>query len=120
MCIFTNVDPEDTLALLNHASGKSYELTDLLLAGERAWNLKRVINFGLGLRRCNDNLPAVFLKLHTDFTEESKTTVPDFNAMMNAYYYARGWNPKSGYPVREKLESLNLIWTIKDQTAGSL
>jgi aldehyde:ferredoxin oxidoreductase len=120
MCIFTNVDPEDTLALLNHASGKSYELTDLLLAGERAWNLKRVINFGLGLRRCNDNLPAVFLKLHTDFTEESKTTVPDFNAMMNAYYHARGWNPKSGYPVREKLESLNLGWTIKDQTAGSL
>ena len=31
-----------------------------------------------------------------------------FDKMLKAYYTARGWDPGTGHPTREKLESLSL------------
>jgi aldehyde:ferredoxin oxidoreductase len=111
MCIFANVPPENLTELINAAVGLELSVDDMLKIGERGWNLKRVINNRLGLKRENDKLPKGFSKPYED--DESEY-VPDFSAMLDEYYHVRGWDSVSGYPDREKLDELNLSWTADD------
>jgi len=108
MCFFANVPPETVLDLVSAANGKQYTLDSLLQAGERGWNLKRAINNRLGLTRANDKLPKTLLEPYLD--GGSAGYVIPFEEMLNAYYAARGWDVDTGYPSREKLESLGLEW----------
>jgi aldehyde:ferredoxin oxidoreductase len=108
MCFFANVPPETVLDLVSAANGKQYTLDSLLQAGERGWNLKRAINNRLGLTRANDKLPKALLEPYLD--GGSAGYVIPFEEMLNAYYAARGWDVDTGYPSREKLESLGLEW----------
>jgi aldehyde:ferredoxin oxidoreductase len=79
----------------------------LLTCGERGFNLKRVINHRLGLKREHDTIPAAFRKPYLDSEDGF---APDFEAMLLAYYAARGWDPETGRPSKEKLEALGLSW----------
>lgn len=110
MCLFGNIDPEAVLNLVNLACNTNHSLEDLMIIGERGWNLKRMINHRLGLTRANDRLPKPLLQPLED--GGSAGFVPDFNGMMEAYYLARGWNPETGFPLKKKLESLGLGWTL--------
>jgi aldehyde:ferredoxin oxidoreductase len=110
ICIFGNVPPATVADLVNSASGSNYSLTDLMNCGERAWNLKRVINHRMGLTGANDVLPKPFLRPLPD--GGSAGFVPDFESMMKAYYTARDWNPDTGFPTDRKLKSLGLEWTL--------
>jgi aldehyde:ferredoxin oxidoreductase len=112
MCIFGNVPPGEVVALINAGCGLNWEIEDLLLAGERAWNLKRVINNRLGLRRENDRLPKELLKPLAD-GGAAGYQVP-FEAMLKAYYQVRGWDWKTGFPSKEKLRMLGLEFAIED------
>ena len=108
MCIFANVPPISVLDLVNAAMGQKYALDELLKAGERGWNLKRVINNRLGLTAANDKLPKALL---APFSEGgSAGYVIPFQEMLRAYYIARGWDAKTGYPSQEKLDELGLDW----------
>jgi aldehyde:ferredoxin oxidoreductase len=89
-------------------------LEDLLESGGRGWNLKRVINNRLGLRGADDKLPQALLVPYDDAEKVGGQFVPDFPAMLEAYYAARGWDPRTGYPKIEKMESLGLGWAVKD------
>jgi aldehyde:ferredoxin oxidoreductase len=116
LCFFANVPPENILELVNAACGLSWTVGDLLRCGERAWNLKRVINHRLGLRRANDKLPKPLREPYPD--GGSAGFVPDFETMLTAYYAARGWDPATGYPTRQKLSNLGLDWVIADLYPG--
>ncbi len=118
MCIFANVPPESIVELINTACGLDWGIDDLLQAGERAWNLKRVINNRLGLTRENDRLPKPLLKPYSDDMEQEASLVPDLEAMLEAYYQARGWDPNTGYPTIGKLKELSLDWLIEDLWSG--
>ena len=111
LCKFANVPPPDLRELINLATGQDYTFTDLLRTGERAWNLKRIINYHFGMRKADDNLPKRFLQPYHDYGEDSISIVPDFQEMLEAYYHARGWIPETAYPSREKLVQLDLEWT---------
>jgi aldehyde:ferredoxin oxidoreductase len=108
MCYFANVSPKTIKELIDAATGRNYTLEDLLSVGERAWNLKRVINNRLGLNRKNDRLPKSLLK---PFKEggSSGYRVP-FDEMLQAYYAVRGWDFDTGCPSDEKLAELGLDW----------
>lgn len=108
MCIFANVPPQSVQALINAATGQNYDLMELLQVGERGWNLKRVINNRLGLRRANDKLPKTLLKPYPD--GGSAGYLIPFEEMLNAYYVARHWDPQTGFPSAEKLNALGLDW----------
>jgi aldehyde:ferredoxin oxidoreductase len=108
MCIFANIPPPTLPQLVNAATGKRYTLETLLQAGERGWNLKRVINNRLGLSCKNDKLPKALLKPYPD--GGAAGYVIPFNEMLEAYYEARGWDPETGFPTREKLAALDLAW----------
>lgn len=110
MCLFGNIDPDAVVSLVNLACDTNLSLADLMITGERGWNLKRMINHRLGLTRVNDRLPKPLLQPLQD--GGSAGFVPDFSGMMEAYYLARGWNTETGIPSEEKLESLGLGWTL--------
>jgi aldehyde:ferredoxin oxidoreductase len=78
----------------------------MLRCGERGWNLKRAINIRMGLTRSNDKLPKALL---TPFPDGGSAGFkPDLPAMLSAYYAARGWDPETGKPTRERLLQLEL------------
>jgi aldehyde:ferredoxin oxidoreductase len=106
MCIFANTDPELQVKLINAACGLNWTTEDMLQCGERGWNLKRALNHRMGLTRANDKLPKALLKPFPD--GGSAGFVPDIQAMLSAYYEARGWDPETGKPTREKLSQLGL------------
>jgi aldehyde:ferredoxin oxidoreductase len=110
LCLFSNVSPESVLSLINTACGLNWTIKDMSRAGERGWNLKRAINNRLGLKRTNDKLPKTLLQPYADVHSESDSAVPEFDSMLEAYYAARGWDPDTGYPTREKLIELGLDW----------
>ena len=113
MCFFANVPPEVVLSLINRACGLDWQIADMQRCGERGWNLKRVINHRLGLTQANDTLPQPLLRPYAD-AQPGEGFAPDFEAMLAAYYQARGWDPATGYPSQEKLQELGLEWVIED------
>jgi len=112
MCLFANVSPKMHIALVNAACGLDWKIEDMMRAGERAWNLKRVINHRMGLTRANDRLPQALLRPYGD--GGSAGFKPDLAGMLSAYYTARKWDPKTGRPTREQLFALNLSEAAKD------
>jgi aldehyde:ferredoxin oxidoreductase len=92
--------------MLNAATGWELELSDLLPLGERAFNLKRVLNGKLGLTAQNDRLPKLLLQPLPG--DEVETRVPDMEVLLPAFYRARGWDPQTGMPRPEKLQELGL------------
>ena len=112
MCIFANTDPELQVKLINAACGLDWTLEDMMLCGERGWNLKRAINNRMGLTRANDRLPKAMLQPFPD--GGSAGYVPDIEGMLLAYYEARGWDPDTGKPSRTKLQQLRLDGVAQD------
>lgn len=112
MCIFANVEPIEQVKLINAACGLDWTVADMMKAGERAWNLKRAINNRMGLNASNDKLPKALLEPAPD--GGSAGFVPDLQAMLSAYYEARGWDKETGKPSREKLSELGLEDIAKD------
>ena len=98
--------------LINPACGVDWDIAEMMRAGERAWNLKRVINIRLGLTSANDTLPKPLLEPLPD--GGSAGYVINLSEMLDAYYEARGWDRKTGFPTKQKLESLNLDWVVEE------
>jgi aldehyde:ferredoxin oxidoreductase len=112
ICIFSNIPPDSLVELVNAACGYQWRLKDLLLAGERGWNLKRMINHRLGLTRSNDRLPKAMLTPYDDVSPHDQFA-PDIEEMLSVYYESRGWDPDTGIPTIQKLTELNLTWTVE-------
>jgi aldehyde:ferredoxin oxidoreductase len=106
MCIFANVPPSDTSKLILFATGYEYTLNDLLLLGERSWNLKRMINHRLSPAGINDSLPERFNVPLAEGGAAGYT--PPFKEMLLAYYDERGWDSDTGIPTANKLRKLGL------------
>lgn len=111
MCLFTNVEPQAVVDLVNAACGLDWTIAELLRSGERGWNLKRVINKRLGLKRSNDTLPKTLLQPYEDASGET-SAAPDLEKMLAAYYAPRGWDPLTGQPSTDKLNELSLDFTL--------
>jgi aldehyde:ferredoxin oxidoreductase len=82
-------------------------LDDLILAGERIFNLKRLLNLKLGLNPRRDE---VMPKLLTVPLADGPTDgfVPDWEMMLKEYYHYRDWDWDTGRPSPQKLAQLGL------------
>ena len=116
MCIFANISPQAQVDLINAACGLDWDVDEMMRCGERSWNLKRAINNRMELLRENDKLPKTFLEPYKEGGAEG-FGIP-FDEMLEAYYAARGWDPGTGRPTKEKLESLGLGEVAKDLWGG--
>ena len=113
ICLFSNLEPEMLVSLINAACRLDLNIGDALRCGERAWNLKRAINIRLGLRRENDRLPKSMLTPYPP-GGGSEGYVPPLDEMLQAYYAVRGWDILTGVPTREKLVELGMEWVTRD------
>ena len=92
--------------LVNAATGWDLTGDQLLLTGERLFNLKRVINNRLGVTRADDSLPRRLLtQARPSGTAEGK--LPNLGPILDEYYKVRGWLP-DGRPSQELLGKLGL------------
>jgi len=112
ICTFANIPPDELAELINLATGYNYNVNDLLQTGERGWNLKRFINNRLGVTREADRLPKALLRAYEDSNNDGNSVVPDFQAMLDAYYTQRDWDKSSGIPKPAKLQELGLEWML--------
>ena len=62
ICFFTVIDPNEVADLVAAATGEERSLEELILAGERAWNLKRLYNLRLGWNPAGEKLPKLLLQ----------------------------------------------------------
>ena len=106
VCFFAVIPAGTLVSLLSAASGHAWTIEEMMTVGERAWNLKRVYNGRLGLRRSNDKLPKLLLQALPDGGQLGN--VPDMETLLCEYYAARGWDADSGLPTQAKLTQLGL------------
>lgn len=100
------VGPQLLAEWANLALGWEWDVADVLLAGERLFNLKRLINARWGISRKDDVLPPRMLT-HPRPSGSAKGNLPHLGKMLHEYYQARGWS-EDGLPTPEKLEELGL------------
>ncbi len=106
MCKFAYLPPASVTAMLSMVTGKDYRLPDLVKVGERAYNLKRMINVRYGVGRKDDTLPKRLLQ--EPLSEGGcRGSIVELDRMLPEYYLLRGWD-NEGVPTREKLKELGL------------
>jgi aldehyde:ferredoxin oxidoreductase len=79
----------------------------LTRVGERIWNLERAFNCREGFTRADDRLPERFLR-ESHAAGPLEGQVFELGPMLEEYYEVRGWDSKTGRPVRTTLERLEL------------
>ena len=104
---FLGIKPEQFLEWLNIATGWDLNLTEFMKAGERIFNLKRMINVRRGISRKDDMLPMRLLTRKRGGEGPQADNLPPLGAMLDEYYGCRGWS-EEGVPTKERLTALNL------------
>jgi aldehyde:ferredoxin oxidoreductase len=88
------------------AMGITFTADDVMVAGERIYNLERYYNNLAGFREGSDVLPDRFTKEPSTLAG-SKGHVCELDEMLVEYYIARGWN--DGVASESKLKELGVI-----------
>ena len=108
ICLFTTFawSIADIQPQIQAACGGDWSAEQLMLLGERVWNLEREFNLAAGFTGKDDTLPPRFL------TEPAKSgpqkgKVVELGRMLPEYYQARGWTPQ-GVPTAETRARLGL------------
>ena len=112
-CKFANmaVAEEFFARVLTAVTGELFTADDLMMVGERVWNLERLYNLREGFTKEDDTLPDRLLNEPvTEGPSEGFTVKLD--PMLEEYYAFRGWD-KNGMPKPEKLKELSLDFAMK-------
>jgi aldehyde:ferredoxin oxidoreductase len=106
MCHFAMPTFTNTVKMLSYATGWDYSIVEVMTAGERINNLKRLLNRKMGLTKCNDSLPKIMKVSLEEGGTEGK--LPDLETQLKEYYQIREWNPETGFPTKDCLQRLDL------------
>ncbi len=108
LCVFLTFGNtlSDLTPLLAAATGIAYTDDDLVLAGERIWNLEREWNLRAGVDPGEDKLPRRMLEEPIP-SGPAAGEVNKLAVMLPEYYRARGWTD-DGRPTRDKLAELGI------------
>lgn len=98
--------PTNLANLLNAVTGWEFDGKAIMMAGERIFNIKRVINLKLGVTKEDDKLPKIAVEPLSEGSSSGKS--PDMETLLRGYYRERGWDPETGKPMKEKLVELEL------------
>ncbi len=101
LCQFENPGVQVLRDAINACTGWNLAAEDLVTLGKNIVNIKRMLNFKLGMTKANDRLPDLLLKpLETGGTAGC---VPDMAALLAGAYAEFGWDPDTGYPLEGPL-----------------
>jgi len=92
--------------VLELVTGRKMDSDELLLAGERVFNLKRLYNTKCGISRKDDKLPERFL-VQKRGEGKYEDFLPPLGKMLDEYYRLRNWD-EIGLPERQKIKELGI------------
>lgn len=113
ICRFTSWDygptPPSMLSdALFAVTGIRWTPEELMVLGERVFNICRLFNLREGFTRKDDVLPGRMQdRLPRGATADSVISADDFDRMLDEYYEFRGWT-KEGVPTPERLQKLGI------------
>ncbi len=93
------------LDIFNAITGWDFSIDDFMKAGERIFNLQRLINLRDGFDGKTDTMPKVVFEPAKEGFRAGK--VPKFSIYLKEYYDLRGWDDK-GYIEKDTLKTLDL------------
>jgi len=99
LCEFENPPVPLLVGAINAATGWNVTGDDLMNAGKRIVNIKRRLNFKLGMTRADDRLPELLLKPLEK--GGSAGIVPDMPTLLAGAYAEFGWDPETGSPPED-------------------
>jgi aldehyde:ferredoxin oxidoreductase len=99
--------PTPLAEALNNLTGWKWTWEELMKAGDRIFNLKRLYNTRLGVSRKDDQLPHRILTLKKRGDDLPNIPPEAFERMLKEYYDVRGWSA-DGRPSEKTLRSLDL------------
>lgn len=117
LCIFhtylipgTEIDLYSEIILA--ATGLKIPFKELMKIGERITNLQRCFNCREGIRRKDDIIPYRLRQIPAfgPYNDQLDIKIENYDAMLEEYYDARGWNKTNGIPSKEKLNELGIEW----------
>jgi aldehyde:ferredoxin oxidoreductase len=108
----------DYCELFSSSTGIELTPEEMMVTGERAWNLIKVLNIKEGLGREQDTYPSKWLQplekpngekiyLRNAFDNRILTAAV-LEQMIDDYYDERGWEVETGIPTKKKLINLGL------------
>lgn len=106
ICLFTSfaIGLPEVAAQYREAVGSDESDADILLKGERVWNLEKRFNIAAGVEK--DTLPPRLLR--EELPEgPAKGKVSQLHTMLEEYYRLRGWDSE-GVPTADKVKELGL------------
>ncbi|MDO4502688.1 MAG: aldehyde ferredoxin oxidoreductase family protein [Coriobacteriia bacterium] len=106
ICLFTTfaLGLPELAGLYREAVGTDETDEDILLKGERIWNLEKRFNMAAGVEK--DTLPPRLLREELP-SGPAKGKVAELQVMLADYYEARGWTDE-GEPTAAKFDELSL------------
>jgi len=106
MCLFTtfSLGLPELAAMYREDAGTDESDEDILLKGERVWNLEKMFNIAAGVEK--DTLPPRLLREALP-SGPAKGKVCELYDMLGEYYEVRGWDVE-GVPGAAKLKELGL------------
>jgi len=109
LCLFTSfaLGAQQYADMLNETLGTDWSAEELLLAGERIWNLEKLFNLEAGILPEEDTLPPRLLEEEMP-DGPTKGWVNKLDEMLPLYYAERGWD-EDGIPTEERLKALGLL-----------
>lgn len=106
ICLFTSfaIGLPEVAAQYREAVGSDESDGDILLKGERVWNLEKRFNIAAGVEK--DTLPPRLLREQLP-EGPAKGKVSELHTMLEEYYELRGWDSE-GIPTADKVKELGL------------
>jgi len=95
----------------NACTGSDLTEEEMMVCGERTFNVEKAFNAREGAGRKDDIIPERFFTEPLLGDGPSKGAIVErdkFNTILDEYYESRGWNRETGLPTRKGLESLGL------------
>jgi aldehyde:ferredoxin oxidoreductase len=108
--LFIFHDTTKACELFRLATGKDWDMDQILKIAERIRNVERMFDTRQGLTRADDMLPKKFFEtpLSKGKYEGAVIDKAKFEKMKDEYYELRGWDKNTGIPTKEKLAELGL------------
>lgn len=103
---FPGLSAKEVIEWFNLATGMERDFASLMLAGERIFNLKHLINLTRGLDPISDTLHERFITLRRQ-PGPLADHLPPMKEMVSEYYRIRGWEADGKIKLK-KLEELGL------------
>lgn len=106
--LFNIPSVQQTLDAFTAITGREISLEEYLKVGERTICVQRAFNAREGFDRKDDTLPKRILNEPVKGGKYDGQRIENFDAMLDEYYKESGFDLKTGWPTREKLEEVDL------------